>query len=267
MKITFWSPVHGQTAVTSNLLAIAIYSTLQYKIKSLITQTNFSMNNLETPLVGNLAKETDYFQDNGIDALARSIKSTPLDQEAFYTASVSLLNKQLSLLSGTTKCNQEFYENDMGKVINNIISYAELYYNIIYIDTNSGNSGLTPQVLEKSDLIIINLCQNKSVLDSFFHDYKFDPKKVIYLIGNYDKRSMNNKRNLRKQYKLMNSQNSAVIPYCTEFADAGSSGNLIDFIQKNMEAGRDDKNRYFMDSIALASEKILKKTGWKGGML
>lgn len=267
MIIVSWSPVHGQTAVTSNLLALTIYSTIKYNPKSIITQTNFSMNNLETPLIGKTSNEYNFFQDTGIDSLARSIKSAPLDHETFYNASISLLNKRLNLLSGTTKCNQEFYENDMEKVINNIIRSAEKFYDVVYVDTNSGRSGFTMKVLDMADLIIVNLCQNKHVIEEYVSEYKLDQNKLFYLIGNYDRRSMNNIRNLRKQYKMMNSKNSAIIPYCTEFADAQSCGTLIDFMKKNIGAGKDDKNYYFMSNVGLAAEKIKAKAGWKGGMV
>lgn len=264
MKTTFWSPVHGK-GTTSNLLAVSLYSTLKYKMNNLITQTNFSMNHLEVPLIGNKLEETDFYLDIGIDALARSIKSAPLDQDTFYNASISLLNKQqqLHLLPGTKKSNQEYFENDMEKVINNILSYAVNYYDIVFVDTNSGKNSLSQLVLEKSDLIIVNLPQNKRVLDDYFNEYQFSSKKVFYLIGDYDRRSKNNLKNLRKQYKKMNSKNSAIIPYCTEFTDAVSDGTLIDFMQKNIEA-KDDKNEYFMENVEKAVQKILRKTGWKG---
>lgn len=267
MKITSWSPVHGTPGTTSNLLAIALYITVTLRIKSTITQTNFCMNNLEGPLLGNKMPSKDYFQDIGMDALARSIKSAPLDEETFYNASYSLLRDKLFLLPGTTKNNQEFYEMDMEKVINNILKSAERFYDVVYIDTNSGKNNLSQQVVETSDLVIVNLNQNKWVIDRYFKEYKFNQSKVFYLIGNYDRRSMNNIRNLRRQYRSLNSQNSAVIPYCTEFTDAMSNGNLIDFILKNKCAAKDDKNGYFMENVALAAHKILKKAGWKGEVI
>lgn len=264
MKITFWSPVHGK-GTTCNLLAIALYSTLKYNMRNLITQTNFCMNHLEVPLIGNKLEETEFFLDIGIDALARSIKSAPLDIDNFYNASVSILNKQqqLHLLPGTRKSNQEYYEADMEKVINNILTYAVSFYDMVFVDTNSGKNYLSQLVLEKSDLIIVNLPQNKRVLDDYFNEYQFNSKKVFYIIGDYDRRSKNNIKNLRKQYKKLNSKNSAIIPYCTEFSDAISDGALIDFMKKNIEA-KDDKNEYFMENVEKAVKKILRKTGWKG---
>ena len=264
MNITGWSNVHGRPGTSSNLSAIAIYSTLKYGMKNLITQSNFAMNDLEAPLLGNIIRENDYFQDIGIDALARSIKSAPLTEEAFYLASLSLLNKKLSLIPGTTKSNLQYFESDMEKVMVNIIKTAEKYYDLVYIDTNSGKNGLSMKILEKSDLIIVNLSQNRRIIDNFFDEYNFDPNKVFYLVGNYDSRRKSNIMNLRRQYRFMNSNNSAVIPYCAEFADAISEGNVIEFMKRNIDAKKDDKNYYFMECLAQATRKILKKAGWKG---
>ena len=260
MKCTFWSPVHGKPGTTANLLCIALYTALKEEKDSMITQTNFSMNNLEIPLIGEEYHYKDMFQDTGIDSLSRSIKAAPLDRESIHNASYTLLPK-LNLLPGTTKANKDFYESDIEKIIINIITSVEKFYDLVFVDTNSGRNNISQKALRTSDLIIVNLNQNKKVIDDFFKDYSFDPKKVFYIIGNYDRRSKNNLRNIRRQYrKHMNSSNSAVIPYNTEFMDALSDGSLIDFMKKNMNATKDDRNGYFMHNVSMAAEKILKKS-------
>jgi len=231
----------------------------------MITQTNFCMNNLEAPLIGIPSKDTEIFQDVGIDALVRSIKSAPLDKDIIHNCSISLLNKKLNLLAGTTKCNQEFYEYDLKMVMNNILKSVEKFHDIVYVDTNSGKRGLTLQVLDESDLIVVNLSQNKRMFDAYFEEYMFDARKTFYLIGNYDKNSKNNINNIRRRYKQINLFNSAVIPYNTEFSDAQSEGKLIDFMKRNINSNKDDVNRNFMAKVSEASNKILMKAGWKGG--
>lgn len=263
MKFASWSPVHGKPGTTSNTLALVLYLTMKYKMHNMISQTNFYMNNLEIPLIGSKPVENNYFDDTGIDSLVRSIKSAPLDKETFYNASVSLLNDKLNLLSGTTQCNQEIYEYDMEIVINNIFRSAEQFYDLVFIDTNSGNNNLARKVIEKADLVIVNLSQNKKIIDDYFRDYNFNSNNIFYIIGNYDRRSKNNIKNLRKNYKEMNSNNSAIIPYCTEFLDAFSDGSLIDFMKKNLEANKDDKNGYFIENLGIAANKIIKMSGWK----
>lgn len=264
MKFAGWSNVHGQPGTSSNLSAIAVYSTMRYGLKSLITQTNFMMNDLEAPLVGNEIRGDEYFKDVGIDALARSIKSGPLDEVTFFNSSISLLNNKLHLLPGTTKSSREHFESDMEKTVTNITRSAERFYDVVFIDTNSGRNEISSKVLANAELIIVNLSQNKRVIDSYFDEYHFDPNKVFFLIGNYDRRRKDNMRNLRRHYKKMKSSNSAAIPYCSEFADAISEGKMIEFFKKNMKAKKDDKNRYFIDCVGKATKKILIKAGWRG---
>lgn len=264
MKIASWSAVHGISGVSSSLLAIAIYGTLRENTNCLITQINFKRNNLEYPVIGNMLKQYDMYQDIGIDTLTRCIKAAPLDEETIYNASVSLLNNKFNLLPGTMKYNQDCYESEMLKIANHILNAAEKYYDLVYIDTNSGSNKLSQLVIEKSDLIIVNLNQNKEVIDAYFSEYDFDSDKIFYLIGNYDNRSKNNLNNLRRRYKKMTSFNSAVIPYNTEFADALSGGCLIDFMKKNIAVKKPDKNTYFMENVSKATKKILKMAGWKG---
>ncbi len=259
--------MHGQTGTTSNLLATAVLSTLQYQLKNIVTQTHFNLNNLEAPLVATsdtIAKE--YFMDVGIDALARNIKSSPLDGDIIENCSISLLNKQLNLLPGTTKNNRDIYESDMGKTIINILHAVDKYYDIVFIDTNSGRSELTMKILQNVDLIIVNLSQNKSSLDDYAMNYHLVGKKIFYLIGNYDCNSKYNLKNIQRHYKWLKNNNSAVIPYNTEYMDAQSDGKVIQFIIKNMNCDKDDSNAYFIREVKIALKKIMKHVGkerWK----
>ena len=204
MKIAFWSNVHGQSGTTSNLLAVTVMSTLLYQYKNLITQTHFNLNNLEAPLVSAISKENkEFFMDLGIDALARCIKSAPLDAEVIENCSISFLEKHLNLLPGTTKDNREIYENDMSKTISGILQGASKYHDFVFIDTNSGKNDLTMKIIKDSDMVVVCLNQNISILEDYSRNYKIQDKKVFYLIGNYDYNSRYNLHNLRKSFSWL----------------------------------------------------------------
>jgi len=254
--------MHGQTGTTSNLLAIAVMSTLQYQLKNMITQTHFNLNNLEAPLVSTssaIAKE--YLMDVGIDALTRSIKSSPLDSDILENCSISLLNKQLNLLPGTTKSNRDIYEYDMSKTITSILNAAAGFHDIVFIDTNAGRNDLTMKILQNADLIVVNLSQNKSTLDEYVMNYELIGKKVFYLIGNYNCNSRYNLKNIQKTYQWLKNKNTAVIPYNTEYMDAQSDGQVIHFIRNNMDCGKDESNAYFIREVKAAVNKIMKYVG------
>ena len=254
--------MHGQTGTTSNLLSIAVMSTLKYQLKNMVAQTHFNLNNLEAPLVstsGAIAKE--YLMDVGIDALARSIKSFPLDNDIIENCSISLLNKHMNLLPGTTKNNRDIYEYDISKTITSILHAAANYHDIVFIDTNSGRNELTMKILQNVDLIVVNLSQNKSILDDYTMNYEFRDKKVFYLIGNYDCNSRYSLKNMQKPFHWMKNINTAVIPYNTEYMDAQSDGQVIQFMMKNMNCDKDDSNAYFIREVIIAVNKIMKYAG------
>lgn len=262
MKIVFWSNVHGQSGTTSNLLAIAVMSTLLYQYKNMVTQTHFNLNNLEAPLLSTTSKEDkEFFMDLGIDALARCIKSAPLDAEVIESCSISLLGKHLFLLPGTTKDNREIYENDMRKTISGILQGVSKYHDFVFIDTNSGKNDLTMKIIKDSDIVVVCLNQNKSILEDYSRNYEIHDKKVFYLIGNYDENSRYNLHNLRKSFSWLKNDNSAIIPYNTEYMDAQSDGQIIPYMLKNLNSDKDDNNGYFINQVKLAVNKLMKYVG------
>ena len=52
MKVVFWSPVHGQTRQSSNMLSVALMLAMKKKCRIMITQTQLRMNDLEDAIVG-----------------------------------------------------------------------------------------------------------------------------------------------------------------------------------------------------------------------
>jgi len=262
MKIAFWSNTPGQAGTTSNLLAVSLYISLKYKFNSILTQTAFRGNNMETPLIGVSSRNTDLFQDVGIDSLMREIKAAALTKTDFHNCSVSVI-KGLNLITSTSKENEDHYKVDVDKTFENIIHYAESFFDIVFIDTLAGKNDVTNKVLEEADLIVINLSQNKTMLDEFFKNTSLDLNKAFFIIGNYDKNSTQNIANLTRRYKKINGMNSAVIPHDTDFLDAQSAGTLVDFMKRNIKADKDDNNYDFMNGVTSAANKILKKIGIK----
>jgi len=265
MKIAFWSPIHGQTGTTSNILVTAIITGMIYRKKSLLTQTQFSFNNLEAPLVGSNSKNegtTDYFRDVGLDSLIRSFKAAKLDRDAIENCCISLSNTNLSLLPGTSKNNKDFFEFEMSTVLLNILKTMEGFHDVLFMDISAGDNALSMQIIEDSNLTVVNLNQNMGVVDGFFANHRENIKgKVFYLFGNYDCNSKYNINNIRRRYKEITISNSGVIPYNTSFLDAQCDGKVIDFMKENILCGKNDSNWYFIHKAKSATDKIRRLTG------
>lgn len=224
----------------------------------MVIQTHINLNNLEGSMVSALKTDREFFMELGIDALTRYIKSAPLDEEVIESCSISLLNKQLNLLPGTAKYNRKIYENDISKTITGILHAASKCHDLVFIDTKSGINDLSMKIMKDSDIVVVCLNQNKSILENYANISEIRNKKVFYLIGNYDYNSRYNLYNLRKSFSWLRNNNSAIIPYNTEYMDAQSDGQVIQFILKNMDCDKDDNNGYFINQVKLAVNKLMK---------
>ncbi len=265
--VAFWSSIHGQSGTTSNMIAIAALSAMEQDFKCLLMQTHFKMNSLEAYLIGSRESSRDIFVDIGIDGLARSIKLEPLNEQIIDNYTIPLWNKKLTLLPGTTIDNNDMFRYDMAKTIGKIIKEANKYYDFIFIDSNSGSDEISKLVLSQADLVVVNLSQNKSVLDHYFSNWKFKDHNLMYLIGSYNRNSSYNLHNLKALYKQFRKTPLGVIPYNTGFMDSLSGGCVLRYISKNIGVNKTREDTYFMTCVRKASEMLIGLINDKrGGM-
>ncbi len=261
MRIAFWSNVHGQSATTSNMLSVVLMTALEYRLKILITHNHFEKSTIESSLLDRryLNSELMELSDSGIDALARFIKSNKLDKDNIVNYTTSILKKKLDLLMGTTNTNRDLYMHDLNNVMNQILSLAQEFYDVVFIDVSAGYNELSSKILKYSDIVVVNLNQNLSVLDDFFERHKEGLENYIFLIGRYDMDSRYNTKNIMRRYGIK--KNVAVIPYSIEFSDACSDGRVLDFFLKNLSAKKDDVNYSFINESRNAARLILAHAG------
>lgn len=158
--IVSWSPVHGQSGTTSNIAALASMFALKYQTRNLITHTQLTYSSLES-LFGKEILEGGF--EGGMTALERLAKSHLLKTEAVMDYTESIYNGRLDILGGTKQpeSNQELVEI--------LITILRDAYDIVWIDAHSGGyNNLSLGLLESADIVLVNLPQNRFVLDRFF---------------------------------------------------------------------------------------------------
>lgn len=267
MKIAFWSTVHGQPGTTSNMVAIAAMVSVSKNMRCLLCHTHFKLNGLETQLIGNTESGRDAFLDAGLDGLIRSIKLAPLGKEMIDTYTMPLMEGKLTLLQGTTYENRAVFNEDMAATFSKIVTELEKYYDLVFIDTNSGNDKISRMVLDFADIIVVNLCQSRNVLDSYFSRGFLKNRRIMYLIGNYDKDSRYNIYNMKLLYKPLLKGIIETIPYNTDFMDAQSDGCVLKFMMRYMNIKRNHANALFVKRVSQAADKLMKMAAHaKGGI-
>lgn len=228
MLITFWSPAKGQSGTSSNALAVSIAKVLKENKKVLLANCSLE-DSLEHALVG--TTDPRVLDGIGIDALIRTAKMNSLDKETVRNTSFSFFGDQLHFLTGTRKTKKEFFNIEENN-LPNVLSCINKYYDYTIVDIASDFNELTSDIIDKSDLIIVNLPQNKRIIDYYIKKYNTDNSKTIYLLGNYDYNSSYNLKNISKIFPTFK-RKILSIPYNIEYSDAMSDSKVIEFMYKN----------------------------------
>lgn len=261
-KIVYWSPLHGQCQ-TSNLHITGLIMSLFYKKRILMMQTQFAMNNLESPLIGkksdnNSKEESSIFQEIGLDAAVMYSRMNMLNVDTLERCCMTFPGTSLLLLPGTETKNRETFNRDTLSSVCSMIDQAEECVDIVMVDVNSGNDELSLRLMSSADIIIVNLTQHRYVLNKFFAEYgeEFaDRDNVFYLLGKYDKNSGYNIANCRRKYKqFIHKSNSGVIPYCTKYMDALNECNIMRMVKEGIHLNKRLVNSKFKFNLNTQEE-------------
>lgn len=254
MKIAFWSPLHG-TGATSGFMAVTAALPVMYLKRVMVTQTHYNLNNLERPLLGNIGNG-EFFRDMGVDALMRHFKSGNITEEHILNCSVKM-SDNLYLLTGTKMLNREGYENNVTRsMIIHILSVMEKYFDIVMIDTNSGQNDFSMKVIEDCDAVVVSLRQNRTVLEDFFSSGLFEGKRVFYLFSDYDRESKYSIHNLKHLFKTLNNKNSAYLPHCTGYMDAVSDEKVMNYIVNGIHEDTELDESFFFESLRVFVDSL-----------
>lgn len=266
--ITFWSPMHGQCANTANTAAASSIIGLEYDIRTLVSQTQFTGSNLESVFIRSKEKRLGSmydFSDTGIDALERLHRARRLTPENVKNNSIVLERDRLDLLMGTQKplSVEEMYQN-MNLVIEDIVQVAKDYYHAILVDLHSGfRNSLTNSLLRSSDLIVVSLCQNIDILTNYFTNSGwpdwFHEKKKLVIIGQYDPNSKYKVANIKRHFHVK--EPIYTVPYCSQFMDAFNDKDILGWFRKNQNIGKTHQNYFFLQEVRKLAKAILDEIG------
>lgn len=256
MIVMYYSNVHGQAGTSTNMLVTSMMADILYRKKSILLQTQFRLNQLEISLLGKEARHEILEYESGIDALMKGIKAGRNTKELLETCCISLQGSKVDFLPGTNSKNKELYEQEILKQFHDILSLVKNIYEIVYVDIGYVPYDIAGMLLKEADLVAVNLSQNLRVLNDFFNNFNAG-ENVIYIIGNYDKRSSLNIRNLMGRYKKLKRENCFTIPYNTELRDAISDAGMVSFFYRNMTDDREDECYGLISEVRKLAEKII----------
>lgn len=264
MKIAFWAPFGGAGA-TANMLAVSIAIADREESGVLMTETGDGTR--YSGLMQGKAKSRNYVSDeSGIDGVIRYFKAGMVTRQIMENCTIDLAGR-LSLLTGTGPGTRLSTDSDnLRRMVSKIIDIAQDYYDFVMIDTDSGYSQTSLSTLADADIVVVNLRQNKHMLDALFHNedfLKLDESKLFYLFGSYDPNSKYNLGNLRRMYRHINHSNSGGLPHCTTYMDALCDSRAIKYFSVNMVAQEYGEREFFkaLDDAVTKITALARRTG------
>lgn len=267
MKIAFWSNTNGRAGTTSNMACIAVMCSMIQKKKTILFENHGTIHNLEHILTNTrgsvhnfLREQFAYYDQTGLESLIKRVHSNHTYEDIMEDISMKFLQNLVYYLPRNLDLNQEYFEYELNQVIHPLLGFLEDAADYVFVDTASSQNLSTKTILDEADLVVVNLCQSKQVMDNFFHEYHGIMDKSVYLIGNYQPQSLCNLKNIQKCYKI-EKEMTGVIPYNIEFHDALSSGSMIEFLTRNLACKQEDENYYFIQEVIKASKMIWETAG------
>lgn len=263
MKVAFWSNCKGRAGTTSNMACMSVICTMLKQTKSILFENHFNLNGLEQAFVQQrrtsqylLREELSYYDQTGLEGLMRRVHSNHTYEEVMEDVSLKFLDNLIYYLPKKCNMNQEYFEFELNQVIKPLMTFLSNIFEFVFVDTAYNNTLSTKSILEGADLVVVNLCQNKILLDHFFSNYESLVEKSYFLIGCYQKEARYNLKNIRRRYQIPKNQ-IGVIPYNLEFGEAVNSGTIIQYLLRNFSCDRDDENYFFISQVKEAAQMML----------
>ncbi|MGF9975487.1 hypothetical protein [Viridibacillus arvi] len=256
--IVSWSPIHGQGATTTNTVSLASVFSIEYQVRSLLTHTQLTYSSMESLLGKDLRGAG--FEQTGIQALERLYKSKLLKAEAVEDYTETIYRNRLDMLGGSSKA------TDKG-LLEDVLAVTKHVYDTVWIDAHSGVRNFTTvSLLEAADVVLVNLPQNRFVLDDFFNgDYlpeEVKNKKIIILLSIYDSDSTFSIRKIKRKYNIKCP--IFPIPYSYHLKDASNQQKVSDFFLRQVGLGKKSPSHEFIQSLQDVTLHIAKELEFIG---
>ena len=266
--VTFWNSGKEQTGKTLSIAAISTYMAIEHNYRILVISTGKGDQTLDRCFweekkvkrnLGLFGPNTHVAMEEGISGLIKIMRSNKLEPENITNYTKIVFKDRLEILQ-TYKGNQEDYK-DLSRMYPDIINLANNYYDLVLVDLDAEiDENTKKQILESSNLIVANLSQRLASINNFIKIREEQPmfatKKVLLLIGRYDKFS---KYTIKNISRYMNEKNKvSTIPYNTLFFEAAEEAKVPDlFLRLRKSVDEDDRNGFFIAEVGRTAENII----------
>lgn len=263
MRIVFWSeePACG---TTSNMIAVAslLASKYGYRIALIPAEKNtrdfsFCFSGRERMTV---KEDCAYYALEGLDYLLMAGKYGALTERHLEEALQTIVEERLFCLPQGTRLLCDYYPKETKRVLNQTIQLLDRKMDLSFIDCGNRQDDWTKNQMKRANLIVVNFSQTAQGLDHFFSSQALVSEKIIYFIGNYQKDSVYNKKNIHRIYRIA-PEKLGVIPYNPEFDMVCREGKLDKYVKGKKFLVSTNARDYFLSELEQAAQIIIRKIG------
>ncbi len=264
MKIAFWSIDNEKCNVTANLAAISVASVSRYPFSVVTIENHLNRSNLGMAYQGFVKSVlfnevgTNYYDGGGIEGFLRKIYRGDVNSQNFNAYFREVIQKRLYYIPQSRIIHSDLFDYEFSHCLQTMLGIIEKKSDICFIDTASNNNLSTKTILDTSDLIVVNLCQDLKILDTFFSNYSSLIPKSIFIISDYNMHSNLRYKKIAEVYQI--SQDDIIpIPSNLGYQLAYNDGSVVAFIRNYYNCPNESPNYTFIRSIRKAALIIIRK--------
>ena len=271
--VAFWSRRNKETAQTLSMIAVATHMAVEHNHKILIVDTYF-----DNPTIANCYWDNKVVGQNlaikklsqgkldlgtGTSGLAQLVASGKESPETIKDYTRVIYKNRLEVLTknkGGSPSETARLEGSFA----DILKAANRYYDYVFVDLQKGfERPFINEILEISDLIVVNLTQRLIDLDEYKElketNQLFKSNKVFPVVGRYDRYSKYSKKNIAR-YLGIKGEISAV-SYNTLFFESANEGLVSNYFLKFRMSLVDssDRNAVFVQEVTETTESIINQ--------
>lgn len=127
---------------------------------------------------------------------------------------------------------------------------------LLFLDCGNRQDAKAEKLMRQADIVVVNLTQERNVLDSFFLNHIHIAEKFVFLLGNYSTFWGCDRATIEHIYRVC-PMNLGVIPYNNEFFYAYEKGKISDFLRHCPESNFKDQE--FFREVRLSLNILLRK--------
>lgn len=271
--VSFWSEHKKETAQTLSMIAIATHMAVEHNYKILVIDTYFNNKTISNcywdSTITEQAKAIKQLNQgkldlgNGLSGLAQLVSSGKESPESIKDYTKVIFKNRLEVLTGNKAENLPDIQR-LEANFKDIIKVAAKYYDYVFVDLQKGlDRPFIKDVLEISNLIVVNVTQRRDSIEDYMKlkdsNELFNSKRILPLIGRYDRYSKYTKKNVAK-FAGERGEMSAV-SYNTLFFESTSEGMVSNYFLKFRMSLIDstDRNAVFLSEVASATNDIINR--------